>query len=133
MSNLIDRDEVLTLLNIVRQDPSQIDNAIDDILSLPLQQWDTDFKKALKDAHEIGYRKWFVEASSLCNESRGIQQQWGNEKIKELMEKKIQLAENNQNQCEKDFAWFTRHRYFWGKIDWLQELLKEIENLPPNN
>jgi len=35
MSNQVDRDSVLDILNIVRQDPSQIDNAIDEILSLP--------------------------------------------------------------------------------------------------
>lgn len=39
------------------------------------------------------------------------------DRVKEMIEKKIQLAENNQNQCEKDFAWFSKHQYFWGKIE----------------
>jgi len=38
MTQLIERDKVLTFLNIVQNDVSQLDNAINDIQSLPIQQ-----------------------------------------------------------------------------------------------
>jgi hypothetical protein len=52
-----------------------------------------------------------------------LQQQWGNEKIKELIEKKIWSLEYAQFPSSK-----TKE---WAKI--LKELLSEIDNPPPNN
>ncbi len=54
MTHLIDRDEVLTLLNIVRQDSSQIDNAIDDIFSLATHE--DRVKQLIKEKYEKEFK-----------------------------------------------------------------------------
>jgi hypothetical protein len=63
--------------------------------------------------------QWFIEYI----ESLPLQQ-WGNEKIKELIEKKMELYTNS---CPLKLAEYRR------AIKLLQELLSEIDNLPPQS
>jgi len=92
MSNLIDRDEVLKLIETTISHPVQVRWIRAKINSLPLQQ------------------------------------QWGNEKIKELIQKKLE---------ETIRYWISTNESQYSRILWrklaLQEILKEIDNLPHNN
>lgn len=83
-------------------------------------------KKIVEDWEAITYNCNTIEESFAMIaekiDSLPLQQQWGNDKIKELIKKKIQQVNNPWNE------WASIY-----KTNVLQELLSEIDNLPPQS
>jgi hypothetical protein len=79
----------------------------------------------------ISFLGWNIDEVALYEKIKSLPlQQWGNEKIKDLIEKKKEWFEQSLKRMPK---WHSQSYDYKNNIRLLAELLKEIDNLSPNN